>query len=162
MDESVPLASELIKKFEGFKAKAYRCPAGVWTIGWGRTSAAGAPVTASSVTTRAAEDRWLDAKVGDLCSYVRLKALNEEVGMQLQDNEVAALVSFIYNIGEGKFAASGVRRFLLKGEREKAIEAWGRWNKAGGVILAGLTRRREAELSLFTGSPLPAWNHSPV
>lgn len=149
MDMSIDPALELIKSFEGFKAKAYKCPAGIWTIGYGRTSSAGAEVGPSSVTTRAKEDEWLKKSLYERASYVRQKALNRTVGETLNPNQVAALISLIYNIGEGNFSTSGVRRFLLQGKIDEAMGAWARWNKAGGIILSGLTRRREAEISLF-------------
>jgi lysozyme len=146
MDNAIKLATDLIIQFEGWSAKAYKCPARIWTVGHGRT---GKDVKEGMVTTKDAERKWMETKVGDLCSYVRMKALNTTIGLQLTDNQVAALVSFIYNIGEGAFKGSGVRRNLLLGKIDAAVEAWGRWDKAGGIVLKGLQRRRAAEIALF-------------
>jgi lysozyme len=151
-DKAVDIAIPLIVASEGFKAKAYKCPAGVWTIGFGRTSASGAEVTEKTVTNREAEDKWLRAKVDRMCSYVRQKALNTEIGQTLNDNQVAALVSLIYNIGENNFKSSGVRRNLLLGKIPEAVACWLKWNKGGGIVLAGLVRRRAAEVALFQKS----------
>ena len=145
-DKAVDIAIPLIVASEGFKAKAYKCPAGVWTVGYGRT---GADVTEKTVTTREAEDKWLRAKIDGMCSYVRQKALNTEIGQNLKDNQVAALVSLLYNIGEGNFKSSGVRRNLLLGKVPEAVACWLKWNKGGGVVLAGLVRRRAVEVALF-------------
>jgi len=146
MDYAINVAMDIITRFEGFKARAYKCPAGIWTIGWGRT---GKDVTSTSITTLEIETQWLKKKLEELCSYVRQKALSSTIGESLNPHEVAALVSLIYNIGEGNFASSGVRRFLLQGKREEAGKVWLRWNKGGGKVLPGLVRRREAELQLF-------------
>jgi lysozyme len=146
MDNAIAIATDLIIQFEGWSAKAYKCPAGIWTIGWGRT---GKDVKEGAVTTKDAERKWMETKVDGLCSYVRMKALNTTIGLQLNDNQVAALASFLYNIGEGAFKGSSVRRNLLLGKNEAACEAWARWEKAGGIVLKGLQRRRAAEIALF-------------
>jgi len=146
MDNAIKLATDLIIQFEGWSAKAYKCPAGILTIGWGRT---GKDVKEGGVTTKDAERKWMETKVGDLCSHVRMKALNTTIGLQLTDNQVAALACFIYNIGEGAFKGSGVRRNLLLGKIDEACEAWSRWEKGGGIVLKGLQRRRAAEIALF-------------
>lgn len=146
MDNAVDIAMKLIIAHEGWSAKAYKCPAEIWTVGWGRT---GKDVNEKSVTTKAAEEVWLRKRIEDEISFVRLKALNPEIGQQLNDNQVAALVSFIYNVGRGNWASSGVRRFLLVGDETKAKAAWARWVRAGGLVLKGLERRRAAEITLF-------------
>lgn len=131
-----------IKEFEGFRAHAYKCPAGVWTIGYGRTSG----VTSSSVTSRAAEEAWFNKYVEGLEKEVSIYM--EEHGYAIVDYQLQALTSFIYNLGYGslmKLTNNGKRSIL---EISKKIPEY---NKGGGKVLAGLVRRRAWEKDLFDG-----------
>lgn len=150
MDTAVDLTMDTIKRFEGFKAKAYKCQAGKDTIGYGRT---GPDVTPASVTTKQAEDVWLRKRVEAEISWLRQTALTKVIGEKLNDNQVAALVSLVYNIGRRDFLGSGVRRFLLQGKEKEALARWGQWNKVGGLVNNGLVNRRAAEIALFTTPP---------
>ena len=84
-----------IKEFEGFRAHSYKCPAGVWTIGYGRTSG----VTSSSVTSRAAEEAWFQKYVADL--EKEISVYMEEHGYSITEYQLQALTPFIYNLGYG-------------------------------------------------------------
>lgn len=131
-----------IKEFEGFRAHAYKCPAGVWTIGYGRTSG----VTSSSVTSRAAEEAWFNKYVEGLEKEVSVYM--EEHGYAIVDYQLQALTSFIYNLGYGslmKLTNNGKRSII---EISKKIPEY---NKGGGKVLPGLVRRRAWEKDLFDG-----------
>ena len=125
----------LIKSFEGCKLVAYKCPAGVWTIGYGHT----AGVYEGQVITQAQADNMLKSDMKKYEKYV-----TDNVKMQLNENQFSALVSFCYNCGVGNL------RTLIKGRTAQQIaEAMLLYNKGGGKVLAGLVRRRKAERELF-------------
>lgn len=136
-----PAGVNLIKKFEGFVAKAYKCPAGVWTIGYGHT---GPDVTPGLQLTTEQVDALL---VRDLLRYEA--PVNKLVTVELTQNQFDALVSFVYNVGEGNFSKSTLLKHLNNGDKDKAAAQFLVWNKAGGVELPGLVRRRAAERELF-------------
>jgi lysozyme len=136
---------DIIKEFEGFRSKAYLCPAGVWTIGYGHTSAAGAPEVREGMTiSRAEGERILKADLKTFEAFVR-----EAIRVELTPAQYSACVSLCYNIGGGAFKRSSVARFCNKREWRNAADAFALWNKAGGKVLPGLTRRRAAEAALF-------------
>lgn len=137
---------ELIKEFEGFRGKAYKCSADVWTIGYGHTSAAGEPFVKAGMVMTESEAEALLKK--DIKKYE--DAVNRAITVALTDNQFAACVSLCYNIGPGNFAKSSVVRFCNKKQFKDAADAFNLWNKAGGKVLPGLTRRRAAEIALFT------------
>lgn len=130
----------LIKQFEGCRLTAYLCPAGVWTIGWGRTT----NVKRGDTCTQAQADAWLTDEYDAFESKVR--AL---IKVPVTANQLGALVCFAYNVGTGALASSTLLRVLNAGRYDDAALQFARWNKAGGKVLAGLTKRRAAEASLF-------------
>lgn len=134
----------LIKSFEGFKTKAYLCPAGVWTIGWGSTRIFGGKVQPNQIISVADAQQQFEI---DLWQFEGV--VGREVKVPLTENQRAALVSLCYNIGPANFTSSTLLRKLNAGDYAGAAEQFDRWNKAGGKALAGLTRRREAEKRLF-------------
>ncbi len=126
--------------------KAYLCPSGVWTIGWGHT---GPDVHAGSTVTPAEADRLLDLDLdeaeGDVSSALIRPA---------NDNEFAAMVSLRFNIGRAGFIGSSVLRVHNSGDRAGAARAFALWNKGRNakgdlVVLNGLTRRRAVEAALY-------------
>ena len=136
----------LMKEFEGCKLAACQCPAGIWTIGIGSTHYGdGTPVTKSrTLPTEKAAIALLAATIGQY-----EKAVNA-VDAELTQNEFDALVCLCYNIGVGNFSSSTLVKMLNAGEdKEEVAKQFVRWNKAGGKVMAGLTRRREAEAKLF-------------
>jgi lysozyme len=136
----------LIKEFEGFRAKAYKCPAGVLTIFYGHTSMAGPPkVTPGMTGTKAEGERVL---LNDLKVYEA--GVRSAINVDLTPNQYSACVSLCYNIGVGAFKRSSVARFCNKRQWRNAADAFALWNKAGGKVLPGLTRRRAAEAALFS------------
>jgi lysozyme len=139
---------DLIKQWEGFRAKAYRCPAGVWTIGFGHTSMAGKPdVKQGMVISKAEGERIL---LNDLKVYEA--GVRSVIKVNLTPNQYSAAVSLCYNIGVGAFRRSSVARFCNRGQWKNAADAFALWNKAGGRVLPGLVRRRAAEAALFAKS----------
>lgn len=131
---------ELIKKFEGHYLKAYLCPANVWTIGYGHTKTA----KQGMVITPEEADRLLEQDV----AWVKATVLGA-VKVPLTANQTSALYSFVFNVGSGAFRSSTLLRKLNAGDYAGAQAQFRRWNKAGGKVLRGLTRRRAAEAKLF-------------
>lgn len=130
----------LIKRFEGFRAKSYKCPAGIWTIGYGHTNG----VKKGMVIDELKAETFLSIDV-QKCEY----AINTLVKTELNQNQFDALVSFIYNIGTGAFAKSTMLKFLNAGHFPLAAGQFDRWNKVNGVVSKGLISRRNAEKKLF-------------
>ena len=126
----------LIKQFEGCRLTAYKCPAGVWTIGYGHT----AGVTSGQTITQEEADKML---VCDVEKYER-KVNKYYDRYRWNQNEFDALVSFAFNIGS-------IDQLTANGTRSRAViaEKILLYNKAGGKLLNGLKRRREAERVLF-------------
>ncbi len=132
---------DLIKKFEGCKLKAYRCPAKVWTIGYGHTKDVreGQKISQHQADVILASDLEVYAEsVADLTAK-----------LALTDNEFSALVSFAYNLGVTRLANSTLYKRLVKGDTAGAAAEFSKWTRAGGVVLPGLVKRREAEKALF-------------
>lgn len=141
------IATPLIQQYESFRADAYLCPAGVWTIGWGST---GADIVRGMRWTRAQADARFAA---DLERFGR--EVTRRLRVSVQPCEMAALVSLVYNIGAGNFERSTLLRKLNAGDKIGAAEQFAVWNKArvNGklVVLNGLTRRRDHEARVFRG-----------
>lgn len=136
---------ELLKRWEGCRLKAYQDSVGVWTIGYGLTTAAGlVDVKPGMVITQQQADDYL---VAALVKYEA--AVMKVLKRAPNSNQFSAMVSLCYNIGPGAFAKSSVARLFNEGNVQGAADAFRMWNKAGGKVLAGLVNRREAERSLF-------------
>ncbi len=135
----------LIKEFEGCKLTAYQDSVGVWTIGYGWTQPVdGKPIRAGMTIKQETAERLL--KTG-LVSYESDVSRLVKVG--LNQGQFDALVSFTYNLGARSLSTSTLLRKLNSGDYAGAADEFLRWNKAGGKVLNGLTRRREAERALF-------------
>jgi lysozyme len=147
MSDNVPDAAvDLGEQFEGFRSAAYQDSVGVWTIGFGSThDASGARVTADTPPVTEDEARALAKR--DLLTAAAEVA--RDVTVQLDDNQTAALEDFIYNLGAGNFRSSTLLRKLNAGDYEGAAAEFDKWDMAGGRVLAGLLRRRQAETDLF-------------
>jgi lysozyme len=130
----------LIKEFEGFRAEAYKCPAGVWTIGYGHTHC----VKEGDQMTEVYADVLLGREL-----YRLARRVDAIITVAPRQGEFDALVSFAYNLGVGALAGSTLLTYYNEGLVKHAAEQFLRWNKAGGKVLAGLTRRREAERRIF-------------
>jgi len=137
---------DLIKEFEGFRAETYKDAVGVLTIGFGTTAAAGVGIDPKP-GMRISEDEaeiYLAKALDKFGASIRPK-----ITADVNENEWAAMLSLAYNIGPGAFAKSSVLRFFNAGDKARAADAFLLWNKAGGKVLSGLKRRREAERALF-------------
>ena len=130
----------LIKKYEGLRLTAYKCPAGVWTIGYGHT----AGVFAGQKISEKQADEFFDKDIKQFED-----AVNSLVKVPLKQGQFDALVSFVYNVGKTAFANSTLLRMLNSGNYSGAGEQFNRWVFAGGKKLQGLVKRREEEKELF-------------
>lgn len=137
----------LIKEFEGVRLKSYKCPAGVYTIGVGHTSAAGPPQVKAGMTITQAQANKILAN--DLGQYE--DAINNSVKVPLTQNQFDALVSFVFNVGIGAFQKSTLLKKLNAGQYDAVPGELMKWTKGGGKELPGLVRRRRAEAALWRG-----------
>ena len=131
---------DLVASFEGCRLQAYKCPAGVFTIGYGHT---GDVVPRQTVTL----DRAKNMLHNDLEHYG--DCVNKYVLYKLTQNKFNALVSLCFNIGQGAFSKSGVVHLLNAGDVVGAIKIWKSYNHVGVNVIAGLTARRLSETILF-------------
>jgi lysozyme len=131
---------DLIKSFEGIELRADKCPAGVWTIGWGSTGPHVREGMRISVE---------DAEALLLNDVARFENCVERICPGLTDNQFAACVSLAFNIGCKDFERSTVARMAKAGNHKRAKLAFGMWVFAGKRRLKGLVRRRAAEAALY-------------
>ena len=135
---------DLIRRFEGCRLEAYPDPGtggDPWTIGYGAT---GPGIEPGVIWTQEEAEARLIEDVQRFADAVE-RALTVDVS----DNEFAAMVSLAFNIGAGAFRKSTLLRLVNDGHFEAAAQQFDRWNRAGGRVMAGLTRRRQAERDLF-------------
>lgn len=131
---------DLIKSFEGLETKAYQDSVGVWTIGYGHTKTA---IKGMQITIDQAE-LLLKDELAEYEGYI-----NDNVTVDLRQCEFDALVSWVYNLGPSNLRSSTMLKVLNNGKYSEVPYQMKRWNRAGGKVLRGLTRRREAEARLF-------------
>lgn len=131
----------LIQEFESCRLKAYLCSAGVPTLGWGST---GPDIQIGMTWTQEQADERF---ARDLQRFER--EVESLLTFEPTSNEFSALVSFAYNVGVNALAKSTLLRKFNAGDTAGASNEFLRWNKVGGNVLAGLTRRRDAERDLF-------------
>ena len=135
-----PKGIALIKEFEGLRLKAYLCPGGVWTIGYGHTAGVKPGMT---ITEEQAEQFLKEDMI------VFEKAVNNQ-NLALNQNQFDALVSFIYNVGTGNFSSSTLLRKVRANPQDNSImDEFLRWVYSKGRVLPGLQRRRLAEMKLY-------------
>jgi lysozyme len=138
----------LTEQFEGCELTAYQDQVGVWTIGYGHT---GPDVVAGLIITQDQAQALLAKDVGSAAACV-----NAVVTVQLSQEEFDALVDFVFNLGAGAFRGSTLLRVLNTGDFASAAAQFDAWDRAGGAVVAGLLRRRQAETALFqTGDSGP-------
>ena len=125
---------------EGLYLTAYLCPAGVWTIGYGHTKG----VKKGDKSTKEQAMTFLREDV-----YDSEKAVNRLVKVPLSQGQFDALVDFVFNLGAGAFEKSTLLKLLNAGKYEDARNEFAKWNKAGGKVLDGLSKRRKAEADMF-------------
>ena len=156
--------TKLIQQFEGCAKRrsdgsfeAYPDPGSggdPWTIGWGST---GANIRQGTIWTQQQCDERFSEHVDEFAAGVA-KLLG---GARTSQSQFDALVSFAYNVGVGNLASSTLLKMHKAGDYAGAAAQFGRWNKAAGKVLAGLTKRRAAEAALYSRST-PAAKPAPV
>lgn len=136
----------LIKSFEGCSLKAYKCPAGLWTCGYGSTFYEdGTKVKAGDVITKERADELFEIIAEDFSNKVA-----PLIKKDLSDNNFSALVSFAYNAGVGNLKNSTLLKKVNANPEDETIRAeFMKWVRAGGKVLVGLERRRKAEADLY-------------
>lgn len=134
----------MIKAWEGCRLTAYRCPAGVWTIGYGHTKG----VKPGMKITQAEANAMFEAEIEEFEKQVR--PLLE--GVNLTQNQYDALVSLAYNIGTGALKKSTLLKKVKANPNDETIRtSFMQWIRGGGKILPGLQKRRAAEASHYFG-----------
>lgn len=133
----------LLKQFEGCKLKAYRCPANICTIGYGHTSAAGAPEVheGMAITQKEAED----ILHRDLKKFEA--AVERMVKVHISQNQYDVLVDFAYNVGISALEKSSLLKKINTAKFNEVPDELMKWTKGGGKVLPGLVRRRQAEIA---------------
>lgn len=150
-------ALDLIKSFEGLYLEAYQDPVGVWTIGYGHTGLRHNDGTVKKGRILADEheaERLLAADLATFADGVQ-KLLLSRPREEINDNQFGALVSFAFNCGLGNLAKSTLLQRINARDYLAALPEFQKWNRAGGKILRGLTRRRLSETALFCSFPNP-------
>ena len=137
----------LIKKFEGFSSKPYLCPANVPTIGFGST------YYENGMLVTLDDDSISEQRATEILKFTTDKMygsfVNKAVKVKLNQNQFDALVSFAYNLGNGNLQQSTLLKKVNSNDFIGASLEFEKWNKAGGKVLSGLTKRRTAEKELF-------------
>ena len=140
-DTAVDTAVSLIKRFEGFRSKRYLCPAGIKTIGYGTTNCSMVSVTKKFATKLLMRD------------VKKIESDISKSGLVLSSGQKAAVISFVYNMGIGRFNRSTFKKCLVLKDYKKAEAELLKWVYASvrgkKKILKGLQRRRNAELKVF-------------
>ena len=137
---------DLVKQFEGCSLKAYKCPAGIWTIGYGNTQYEnGKAVKEGEVITLERAEQLLEVI---LIKFVQ--QVGELVKSKVNQNQKDALTDFAYNCGVGNLRSSTLLKKVNADPNDKTIRAeFEKWNKANGKVLNGLVKRRTAEANLY-------------
>ena len=136
------MAAALIRKHEGLSLDPYVCPAGKLSIGYGHVILPHERHLTAGITQAEAEGLMLR----DL-AWAMYAA--RDVGRVLSDGQAAALASLVYNIGAEAWRTSTIRKRVMDGDMAGAAKEFGRWVKAGGVVLPGLVLRRWEEAEMF-------------
>ncbi len=130
----------LIKKHEGLRTSAYKCPAGVWTVGYGHTRSVKA---GDVITEKEAENLLIQDLAAAAADVSRL------VKVPLTQGQFDALCSFVFNLGAGSLMKSSLLKYVNAGDFKKAADEFEKWVYSGGRILKGLVNRRKDERQLF-------------
>jgi lysozyme len=145
---NLEIAAELCKRFEGFRAKPYLCPAGVPTIGYGSTYYAdGKKVTLNDllISQEAANDLLMNELQH---TYLPGVVRNCPI-LATDERKCNAIVDFCYNLGVGRLQTSTLKRKINAQDWDGAKEQLMLWTKGGGKVLPGLLKRRQAECALM-------------
>jgi len=135
----------MTKQFEGCVLTAYQDQVGVWTIGYGHT---GRGVVSGLGITQDQAAAFLASDIAGVATFV-----NQAVTVPLQQNQFDALVDFAFNLGRAALAGSTLLKEVNAGNFAGAAGQFPLWDHAGGQVVAGLLRRRNAEQAMFQGQP---------
>ncbi len=131
-----------IRQHEGLRLKAYQCSADVWTIGYGHTQG----VSMGDTCTREQAEQWIMEDI----AWAE-KAVNRQ-GLNINQNQFDALVSFVFNLGETAFKSSTLLKKIKANPNDPTIaDEFAKWKYAGGKVVAGLAKRRKNESNLYFG-----------
>ena len=139
---TVELLMSLIKEFEGCKLKAYKCPAGVWTIGYGQTKGI---KEGMKCTQQEADEDLLKTTLSTINETFKTSPILTTVNMEKQ----VAIADFVYNLGITNYDKSTLKLRVDKGNWVSASTEIQKWNSADGDVLVGLARRRQCEADLL-------------
>ena len=142
---------ELLTHFEGLKLEAYQDSVGVWTIGYGHTKG----VVSGMKVTESQANNLLRTELIEYQNYI-----NSMVKVNLDQCQFDALVCWVYNLGPTNLSNSTLLTLLNQGVKLQIPKQIRRWNKAGGKVLKGLVRRREAEALMFAGKDWRSYKES--
>jgi len=145
--KAIEIAATIAKQFEGFKARPYKCPALVWTIGYGTTrypNGKKVQPTDSPVTIPEAEIYLYDELRRSQTAAIKYCPI-----LISSDNRLAAITDFVYNLGAGRLQTSTLRRKINQGDWDAAKVELMRWARGGGRVLPGLVKRRKVEVALM-------------
>ena len=133
-------AYSLIRQFEGLRLTAYRCPARIWTVGYGHTSG----VVPGMVITKEQAEAFLKKDIETAENIVNAECLN------LRQCQFDAIVLFVFNVGGGNFRKSTLLKKTKANPDDNSImDEFLQWVYAKGVVLPGLQKRRLAEMRLY-------------
>ena len=146
--KAIEIATQLCKQFEGFRSAPYTCPAGIATIGYGNTFYEdGTKVTLQDKPITQAEAELM--LVRSLSTHYLPAVLKASPTLVANSNALGAILSFTYNLGVSRYRASTLRKRLDAADWQGAREQIVKWTRAGGRVLPGLVKRREAERAMF-------------
>lgn len=133
---------DLIKKFEGLKLESYKCPAGLWTIGYGNTQWENG--------FRVLENQVIDIQRAEKLLMFWVNKYAERIDLKVNQNQFDALVSFAYNVGITNFNNSTLKKKVIANPNDATIrDEFMKWVSSRGKQLSGLVKRREAEANLY-------------
>jgi lysozyme len=133
---------DLIKKFEGLRLESYKCPAGLWTIGYGNTQ------WENGIKVK--ENQVIDIQRAEKLLTFWVSKYADRITVKCNQNQFDALVSFAYNVGIGNFDSSTLKKKVIANPNDPTIrDEFMKWVSSRGKQLAGLVKRREAEANLY-------------
>lgn len=143
LDDVLELLIPIIQEFEGCRLMAYKCPAGVWTCGWGETGPGIGPYT-----------KWTQEIADSILRHTASLVLADLIDaspslVDASTNRIAALADFVYNLGIGAYKKSSLKLRVDQGNWASAATEIKKWDKCKGEPLAGLTRRRAIEAEML-------------
>jgi lysozyme len=144
---AVDIASQIAIPFEGFRARPYKCPAGIWTIGYGTTrypngkavQPAGPPISQEKALEFLTNE--MQKSMSSSLKYCPVLSMN--------DNRLGAITDFVYNLGAGRLQCSTLRRRINQQNWPEVRKELMKWTRGGGKILKGLVLRRSVEVRLI-------------